>query len=178
MFEMWHLAFFQQNGSRTDHDNRKQLQREQRCCSKTQEYPLVKPGKPSEADRLLNVVKLATVRETIEAPADLQPVARTIFRQYVRSVRADHFRKSDIHLLASLAQVTHLVRHNAREMAEGDQFSRAAAYTRFMECIKVQAQLATKLRLTPQSRANSATAERTTRVPLQPEPWVMDDEPA
>lgn len=64
-------------------------------------------GRKSSAS--LETLLVDVGRKAIEPPADLQPGAASVFNQIVGSVEPSHFRKSDVHLLASLAQAIFLI---------------------------------------------------------------------
>ena len=59
-------------------------------------------GRKSNAS--LEALLVDVRRKPIEPPADLQPGAASIFNQILASVEPHHFRKADVHLLASLSQ--------------------------------------------------------------------------
>jgi len=115
----------------------------------------------------LAVVSLASARKTMEPPTDLRPAVCEIFREVVASCDANHFRKSDIPMLAQFAVATHLSRFYAERIGETD-----GAFKLWSEAAKLQISLATKLRLTVQSRAHPRTIARQTE-PHEPgtAPW-------
>ena len=69
-------------------------------------------GRKSNAS--LEALLVDVRRKPIEPPADLQPGAASIFNQILASVEPHHFRKADVHLLASLSQAIFLARFYAR----------------------------------------------------------------
>ena len=84
----------------------------------------------------------------------------------VASCEPRHFRKSDVPLLANFSRATFLASHYSRKVGELD-----GAFKAWCEATKIQMQLATKLRLTPQTRTDSRAAGRTTDAPDTPAPW-------
>jgi phage terminase small subunit len=113
----------------------------------------------------LAVVPIDVGRIRIEPPKNLEAKAAAIFKDVVDSVEPRHFRRADIPLLASFARATHLAAHYSSRIGGAEIFRQ------WVECTKLQMQLATKLRLTPSSRTDSRAANRTTDTPDEGKPW-------
>ena len=121
-------------------------------------------GRKSAAE--LSIVPIDAGRVRIEPPDQLEAEAAQIFREVVSSCEPRHFRKSDIPLLANFARATYLAGHYSRKVGELD-----GAFKSWCEATKIQMQLATKLRLTPQTRTDSRAADRSTDTSDIPAPW-------
>jgi hypothetical protein len=104
-------------------------------------------------------------RKPVETPAGLQPEVRKIFREVVASSDPRHFRRGDIPMLVAYSTATHLASVYAGRIGESD-----AALKSWTECTKLQISLATKLRLTPSSRADPKTIGRQ-QEPFSGRPW-------
>jgi phage terminase small subunit len=125
---------------------------------------LEKPGRKSAAD--LAIVPIESARKPIKPPTDLKPQEAEIFRQVVASCDANHFRKSDIPILTAFATAT-LSRYYAGVIGEGE-----GAFKLWEAATRLQISLATKLRITPQSRSDPKTIGR--HEPLEgPFPWEI-----
>jgi phage terminase small subunit len=122
-----------------------------------------KRGRKSAED--LAIVSLASARRPIEPPADLKRQEAEIFREVVAACAANHFRKSDIPILTAFATATHLSRYYAERIGETE-----GAFKNWEAAARMQVSLATKLRITPQSRYDPKTIAR--REPHDgPAPW-------
>ena len=123
----------------------------------------MKRGRTSGAE--LSVVPIDVARKPIEPPPDLKAQESAIFRQLVASCGSNHFRKSDIPILTAFATATHLSRFYAELIGES-----ADAFKNWEAAVRLQVSLATKLRITPQSRYDPKTIAR--REPQDgPPPW-------
>jgi hypothetical protein len=101
--------------------------------------------------------------QKLTPPADLQEAERAMFVELIDACDARHFRLSDLPLLTSYIQATLLARGTARDPNNIAVWEKA---------VRVQASLATRLRLSPQSRTDPKTIAR------QPEkrgllPWEL-----
>ena len=114
----------------------------------------------------LSVVPIDAGRIRIEPPAELEEKAAAIFKEVVASFEPRHFRKADIPLLANFCRATYLTAHFSAKIGLED-----GAFKNWVEASKMQAALATKLRLTPSSRTDSRAANRTTDTPDALPPW-------
>jgi hypothetical protein len=107
----------------------------------------------------------------LSPPTSLTPKEREVFVDLVAAVDARHFRESDLPLLISYVQASVMAQAAARK---GD--------TKTWERVtRVQAMLATKLRVSPQTRLDPRTVARRP-VPIGRRPWqdadVGDDDHA
>ena len=125
----------------------------------------MKRGRTSSAE--LSVVPINSARKPIEPPTDLKEQEAAIFRQVVASCDANHFRSSDISILTAFATATHLSRYYASQIGEGE-----GAFKLWEAAARLQISLATKLRITPQSRSDPKTIGR--HEPIEgPFPWEI-----
>ena len=83
-------------------------------------------------------------------PPSLGIPARTLFNEIVNSCDPRHFVESDKSILISFVQVTIYLRQSEKKLA----------LEKLERLIRIQATLASKLRLTPQSRVHKETAGR------------------
>ena len=106
-------------------------------------------------------METATIRapvRRITPPASLGEAEAKLFHEMVALCPEGHFVQSDAPLLASYCAATILARRAGR-MLERD-----AAYAQVWEkAVRVQASLATRLRLSPQSRLDPKTTARAMR---------------
>ena len=103
----------------------------------------------------------------LTVPSHLSDNERRLFAELVRSCAANHFVKSDTVLLTSFVQATLMVRRAAVGMV-GD-LSQVGI---FEKGVKLQAVLATRLRLSPQSRTDPKTTGRQAAAHWTgPQPW-------
>ena len=94
-------------------------------------------------------------------PAYLQDDERTLFTELVAACDARHFVESDLPLLVSYVQATLLSRATARDPKMIAVWEKAT---------RMQATLATRLRLAPQSRTDPKTIARGLQR-VGPQPW-------
>ena len=100
-----------------------------------------------------------------EPPSNLSDDERTLFTELVESCAPTHFVKSDLPLLISFIQATLLVRRAATGMVDDPDLIAV-----FEKSVKLQATLATRLRLAPQSRLDPKSVAR--QQPYEgPRPW-------
>jgi hypothetical protein len=111
---------------------------------------------PRKSSAALSVVPLPPLQHRIRPPTDLAPPEATAFRTLVAQCSPDHFTESDTPLLISFVQATLIGRAAATALASGQ----ADALARWERATKLQATLATRLRLAPQARASPITAGR------------------
>lgn len=97
----------------------------------------------------------------LTAPTSLTTDERSAFTELVECCAPEHFRESDTPLLISYVQATVIARGAAHDP------KRAALWER---AVRMQAMLATRLRLSPQSRSDPKTVARQ-QVPQGPWPW-------
>ena len=105
----------------------------------------------------------------LTAPAGLKSAERNLFEELVNAVAARHFQPADTSLIVSYVQATLLAHSTAGNPDQVAVWEKAA---------RLQMALATKLRLTPQSRTDPKTQGR--MQPNGPKPWEIgqddDDE--
>jgi hypothetical protein len=89
----------------------------------------------------------------LDAPAGLTKQERALFEEVIASADSRYFVASDVPLLVSFVQATLLVRRTVNRPKQINVWEKA---------VRVQALLATKLRLTPRSRMSAETAARRT----------------
>lgn len=87
----------------------------------------------------------------VTAPASLTPRERRLFNQITAACSADHFRESDIPLLANYVAVTLLTQSTRNKPSKFGVFEKAC---------RLQKSLATSLRLAPSTRADPKTIAR------------------
>jgi hypothetical protein len=97
-------------------------------------------------------------RPSIDPPSSLTKAEQNLFTELAAS--AEHLRSTDTPLLASYVQATLVSRRSARDPSKVDVWEKAT---------RLQAMLATKLRLTAQSRTDARTVGR--QEPPGPHPW-------
>ena len=99
----------------------------------------------------------------LEPPVDLQEDERTLFTELIDATDTRHFRPTDLPLLVSFVQATLLARSTAHNPGKVATWEKA---------VRVQAALATRLRLSPQSRTDPKTIGRQQVRPFKP-PWEI-----
>ena len=113
----------------------------------------MKRGRTSGAE--LSAVPIDSARKPIEPPPTLKAPEARIFREVVESCAVNHFRKADIPVLTAFATATHLSRFYAELIGESE-----GAFKNWEAAVRLQISLATKLRITPQSRYDPKTIAR------------------
>lgn len=98
----------------------------------------------------------------IETPAYLNDAERILFDELVDACSTRSLVEFDVPLLVSYVQATLIARDAAHDPQKFGAFERA---------VKMQATLATRLRLTPHSRISPRTAGRQQEQPQWPRPW-------
>ena len=128
------------------------------------------------AASIQNVVALDVTggSRRLTAPASLNKPEKALFNELVGSCDPRHFVKSDLPLLVSFVQATLLTRQSASKLSTENP-KNAAVWER---AVRVQALLATRLRLAPQARADPKTIARQQRRAAEtgPPPWSKDDD--
>lgn len=94
---------------------------------------------------------LAGAELRLSTPPDLTAEEAELFDELVAATSAKHFRVSDVPLLISFVQATLAARAVARDPAQTKAWEGA---------VRVQAMLANRLRLSPQSRSDPKTVAR------------------
>jgi hypothetical protein len=99
----------------------------------------------------------------LEPPADLSEEEKALFLQLVNACSPKHFVESDKPLLISFVQATVLARASA---------GKAMLIGTWEKAVKMQAMLATRLRLAPQARLDPKTVGRFQQN-NGPKPWDL-----
>jgi hypothetical protein len=101
-------------------------------------------------------------RPSLEPPPSLTKPERLLFSEL--AANAPHLTLSDAPLLASYVQATLMSRRSARDPARIDTWEKST---------RLQAALATKLRLSPQSRTDPKSVARQMPQRTGPAPWEI-----
>ena len=118
-------------------------------------------GRKSAAN--LAALRLDGTPPRLEPPTYLRHDERTLFAELVVGCSPKHFVASDLPLLVSFVQATLLARCTARDPSKIAVWEKA---------VRVQATLATRLRLAPQARTDPKTIARQQAAQrLGPAPW-------
>jgi hypothetical protein len=117
-------------------------------------------GRKSANLAVLNVDGSAS---KLEPPPNLSDDERTLFAELIDTTNARHFRPTDLPLQTSFIQATLLARSTARDPGKVATWEKA---------VRLQATLATRLRLSPQSRTDPKTIGRQQARPFKP-PWEI-----
>lgn len=125
---------------------------------------MLKRGRKSLASRLIPNVTGEQPRVT--APATLTPRERKLFNEIVAACAPDHFRESDVPLLANYIAVTLLTQTTRNKRKE---------FTTYEKACRLQKSLATSLRLAPSTRSDPKTIARQNVGPFLPVPWENED---
>ena len=99
----------------------------------------------------------------LTAPPGLSKAEQATFNELIANCDPRHFVKSDLPLLVSFVQITVMARRTAK---------RPGLLAAFERAVKLQATLATRLRLAPQARLTCRTAGRYADTAQGPGPWV------
>jgi hypothetical protein len=97
----------------------------------------------------------------ITAPSSLSIAEQTLFNELTGACDSSHFRKSDIPLLVSYVQATRIAQASALDPKTIALWEKA---------VRMQATLATRLRLSPQGRIDPKTLGRQDQSNLR-KPW-------
>jgi hypothetical protein len=117
-----------------------------------------KRGKPSAADLAASPITSGNARLT--PPAHLSAKAAAIFRDVVASTPPGQFSLSDVYLLSTFAEVTALLENAARAAGRANKTEQPQKLKTLNDLAKTQVLLATKLRLSTQSRTRAETTAR------------------
>jgi phage terminase small subunit len=129
----------------------------------------VKRGRQSAEELGLAVIDVQ--RQRLKPPPYLKKEERVIFEHVVSHSAPMHFKENEAPLLALYCTSIHLARFYAGNIgSEGDT---GHNHKQWVENARLSASLATKLRLTPQTRFDARAAERYSAVPSDdaPRPW-------
>jgi phage terminase small subunit len=126
---------------------------------------MLQRGRVSRASLLKFPVDVEQTR--LEPPSWLSPDEKRVFADIVAACRAKHFTPADEPLLVSYVQATVLARASIKK-ARKDRGALAC----WEKATRMQAVLATKLRLAPQSRLDQkAVARGLPSMPVAAKPW-------
>jgi len=114
---------------------------------------MAKRGRQSAAE--LSIVPIGTGHHRLLPPLDLTAPEAKLFREMVASCAPDHFVQSDLPLLISYVQATILSRRASTAIAKD-----VAMVGVWEKATRMQATLATRLRLAPQARTDPKTIAR------------------
>jgi len=112
----------------------------------------MKRGRPSAA--ALSVVPIHANMTHVSPPPNLTAAEARLFRELVASCHPQHFVASDVHLLVSYVQATLASRHWAKLAAKDPKL-----ILQWDRATRMQCQLASRLRLSPHSRANGKSVK-------------------
>jgi hypothetical protein len=120
-----------------------------------------------------SAVALGTLRvdgepARLDPPTHLNDGERALFVELVDACNPRHFVPSDLPLLVSYVQATLLSRH-----AIADAAKEPGALAIWEKATRMQATLATRLRLSPQARLDPKTVGRQ-ELPLARPPWLIE----
>ena len=107
----------------------------------------------------------------LTVPSGLNAKECALAQELIDAAAPEHFRASDAPLLVALVQATLLSRNLARDATKGRDPAKVASWER---ATRTMASLATKLRLSPQSRTDPKTTGRETVSNIRA-PWLRED---
>jgi hypothetical protein len=113
----------------------------------------MKRGRQSAAE--LSINPTGSAHQRLAPPVDLTATEAKLFRELVACCVPNHFVRSDLPLLVSYVQATLLSRRAASALAKN-----AAMISVWEKATRMQATLATRLRLAPQARTDPKTIAR------------------
>jgi hypothetical protein len=117
-------------------------------------------GRRSAAD--LATLSVDGTPPRLSAPSSLSKDERTLFAALVNACDPRHFVEADLPLLVSFVQATLMARNWANAPSK---------VTIWEKAVRVQAMLATRLRLAPQARTDPKTLARQQAQSRQCTPW-------
>jgi hypothetical protein len=135
--------------------------------TETQETQMRQRGRKSLAANLVDL-NLTGERPRLIPPETLTNPERELFLATVNACSPEHFCESDTPLLISYVRAACLAQSGAA--GDPDQFAR------WEKATKLMAMLATRLRLSPQSRVDPKTAGRMARPSQGNEPWIVRED--
>lgn len=106
----------------------------------------------------------------LKPPPSLSSAERAAFIELIAACSPKHFVEADIPLLVSFVQATLISRALAAQALND-----ASVIPAWEKAVRVQATLATRLRLSPQSRTDPQTIARQQRS-VAPQPWGKQKE--
>lgn len=111
-----------------------------------------------------NLVRVDGAPPRLNPPADLNDDEWMLFVELINACSPQHFVQSDLPLLVSYVQATLLARSMARDPEKIAVWEKA---------VRMQATLATRLRLAPQARTDPKSIARQAARRLGPPPWEV-----
>lgn len=126
---------------------------------------MLQRGRLSRANRLTLLVDVD--HRQLDPPSWLSRAERELFSELVNASGPRHFTASDLPLLVSYVQATLLARASIKRAGKDKD-----ALLRWERAARMQAVLATKLQLAPQSRLDRKTVTRNLPPP-GPRPWEV-----
>jgi hypothetical protein len=118
----------------------------------------MKRGRPSPDD--LRVIPLDHAADRLQPPDNLKPNEQKLFREVVANCPANHFGPADVYLLTNFVRVTLLANRAITDLEKARPKERIALTKAMDQLVKAQMALATKLRLTVQSRVDARKLSR------------------
>jgi hypothetical protein len=115
-------------------------------------------GRQSGAD--VEVTDVAGTRPTLRPPSHLTAKEAALFVEVVGNAPAGQFSASDVYLLTSFVRVTLVCDQAVKALAKANDKTRPTRMKILDQAVKMQALLATKLRLATMSRIGPRTAGR------------------
>ena len=103
----------------------------------------------------------------LTVPSGLNAKESALAQELIDSAAPEHFRATDAPLLVALVQATLMSRSLARDATKARDPAKIASWEK---ATRTMASLATKLRLSPQSRTDPKTVGRDIRPP-----WLKED---
>ena len=123
-------------------------------------------GRKSAANNLLPV-NLTGEPTRLTPPAFLSAEEAALFTEVIGACDVSHFRKSDEPLLVAFVQATLMSREAAHDPSKILVWEKVT---------RMQATLATRLRLAPQSRLDPKTVGRHAEPPRGPKLWEVEED--
>ena len=114
---------------------------------------MIRPGRRSAAQ--LSAPPINGGQPRLEPPEFLSEAERSLFLELTQACAAEHFVRSDLPLLTSFVQAVQLSRSAIRRAGED-----SAALQQWDRATKMVGMLATRLRLSPQSRSEPRSVAR------------------
>ena len=115
-------------------------------------------GRQSAAD--LELTGIADVGPTLRPPSHLTAKETQLFCEVVANAPSGQFSLSDVYLLTSFVRVTLVCDQAVKALAKANDKNRPTRMKMLDQAVKMQALLATKLRLATMSRIGPRTAGR------------------
>ena len=129
---------------------------------------MIRPGRKSAAQ--LSMPPLNGGPPRLDPPEFLSEPERKLFLELTEACSPGHFVRSDLPLLTAFVQATELSRSAIRRAGDDP-----AALGQWDRATKMIGMLATRLRLSPQSRSEPRSVARHLPSPL-PRPWLPEEE--